>query len=358
MNSAMDTEADIEGGVSAPSRVSRRVPMTPVRGSPARGAAPGDPDASRAAALAAERAANARARAVTDRPVPGSVRREPVLPVRAPRLAPATRWVIGAFGALLVASAALVALNLMRDPVRFPVTNVDVIGTLDYVDRDALRTVVGRFTGAGFYGLDIDGLRVAVEALPWVAQARIGREWPGRLEVGVDEHEPAARWNDDALVSKRLELFRPPQLQPDDPQYADWQRVFADLPVLVGNDGRHQAVLEDFRRYELDLKALGLGVERLEEDARGSQTLALTGGIGVRLGQQSREERFARFVDVWPRLADSVARDPASFDMRYANGFALGGTRAARVAPGNTPTGIGIGNGTSQEGPSGNGREG
>ena len=49
----------------------------------------------------------------------------------------------------------------------------------------------------------------------------------------------------------------------------------------------------------------------------------------MRLGQSASEERFARFVDVWPRLAGAVGEDPASFDMRYADGFALGGTRAA-----------------------------
>ena len=293
------------------------------------------------------RAANARARAVSDRPVPGSVRRTPVLPVREPRLAPVTRWAIGALGLALVGGAALVTLELVRDPVRFPVTEVDVAGTLDYVSREALREIVAGHTGDGFYALDIESLRAAVEALPWVAEARVGREWPGRLTLDIDEHEPAARWNDDALVSKRLELFRPPQLDPDRVDHADWRRVFAPLPALVGADGRHSPVLEDFRRYERELRPLGLAVERLEEDERGSQTLELAGGLSVRLGQDAREARFRRFLGVWPRLAEAVGSDPASFDMRYADGFALGGTRAARARAR-----------TYEEGPRGDGREG
>ena len=315
-----------------------------------RGVPPAARSATRSATRGAESAAgpragpsaDARARAVTGRPVPGSVRREPVLPVRAPRLAPATRWTIGALGFALLAAALVAALNLATDPVRFPVTNVDVTGTLDYVNRDALQGIVAEHTEKGFYGLDIEALRAAIEALPWVGEARVGREWPGRLTVGVEEHEPAARWNDDALVSKRMELFRPPQLDPDDVQYADWRRVFADLPALVGGDGRHEGVLEDFRRYERELGPLGLAVERLEEDERGSQTLELVGGVSVRLGQGSREERFRRFVDVWPRMAESIGTDPASFDMRYADGFALGNTRAAS-ARGRAATGRPVG---------------
>ena len=292
------------------------------------------------------RAANARARAVADRPVPGSVRREPVLPVRTPRLAPVTRWAVGALGLVALSGAALAALELARDPVRFPVTNVDVAGTLDYVARDALQDIVAGHTDDGFYALDIDALRGEIEALPWVAEARVAREWPGRLRIGIDEHEPAARWNDDALVSKRLALFRPPQLDPGNVDHADWRRVFAPLPALIGADGRHSAVLEDFRRYERELRAFGLGVERLEEDERGSQTLGLSGGLSVRLGQSAREERFERFLDVWPRLSDAVGEDPASFDMRYADGFALGGTRATRAR------------GITQGGSTGDGHEG
>ena len=69
----------------------------------------------------------------------------------------------------------------MTDPVRFPVTNVDVTGTLDYVARDALQGIVARHADDGFYGLDIDGLRGAeLEALPWVAEARgWGANGPG-----------------------------------------------------------------------------------------------------------------------------------------------------------------------------------
>ena len=171
-------------------------------------------------------------------------------------------------------------------------------------------------------------MRNEVESLPWVAEARIAREWPGRVKITVEEHEPAARWNDDGLVSKGLELFKPPQLSVDDVRYAEWQRIFASLPQLRGADGRHSAVLDDFRHYERELGSLGLNVRALVEDDRLSQTLEVGDNLTLNLGYEDHQRRLARFLDVYPRLADAIASDPATFDMRYSDGFALAGARA------------------------------
>lgn len=258
----------------------------------------------------------------------GSVRKSAVLPIAVPKISDTTRWLIGAVGVLLVLATSLAVWKMVSDPARFPVSNVDVLGTLDFTDRAVLQSKVEGFTGQGFYTLDIEALRSAVESMPWVAEARIAREWPGRVKVTVEEHEPAARWNDDGLVSKSLELFRPPQLSRDDIRYAEWQGVFATLPELRGDDGRHSAVLDDFRRYSEALDALGLQVSGLVEDARLSQTVEVDGNVTLRLGYEDHERRLGRFVDVYPRLAESLATDPVTFDMRYSDGFSLAGARA------------------------------
>ena len=248
-----------------------------------------------------------------------------VLPRRAPRLAPITRWTIGALGLALLLAAAVHASRVVRDPLRFPVRQVDVLGTLDYTDRDALRARVAPYLVRGFYALDIGAIRRELETLPWVASARVSRIWPARLAIDVDEHEPAARWNDDALVSKRLVLFRPPQLEAAHARGAEWRALFDSLPRLGGSDGRHAAVLEDFRDYERELAPLGLEPERLEEDARRSQTLGLADGTSVRLGHEERGLRLRRFADVHGRLIPSGGGAGVRFDMRYSNGFALSG---------------------------------
>ena len=257
-----------------------------------------------------------------------TLNRKPILPVVEPRFSPITRMLISVGGLIAVIAIALFLSRLANDPLRFPVTNVDVLGTLDYTDRENLQLRIEQHTNDGFYGLDIDLIRRSVETLPWVSQARVSRIWPGRVSVEVEEHEPAARWNDDSLISKRLELFKPPQLDTDNVRYAEWLNVFSELPVLRGADGRHSAVLDSYREYQRALDAHGVSIEVLSEDERHSQTVELSNQVLVRLGYEEHDLRLARFLDVYERLVTPLDGRGARFDMRYSNGFAYSGARS------------------------------
>ena len=251
--------------------------------------------------------------------------RDVVLPRRPARVAPITRWSIGMLGLALLVSAGLAFSRYARDADRFPVSNVDVLGTLDYTDRAELRASVAPHVDDGFYGLDVDRVRATVEALPWVASARVSRVWPARLSIEIDEHEPVARWQDKGIVSTRVDLFEPPQLAPDDPRNAEWLPLFDSLPRLSGGDGRHADVFADFHRYARALSPLGVEIEALDEDDRLSQTLFLSNAITVRLGYDERARRLDRFIDIYERLVPPLEGRAARFDMRYSNGFALAG---------------------------------
>lgn len=256
----------------------------------------------------------------------------PVFPRSHARLSQKIRLTISALGLVVIAGVGAVLIGLARDPARFPVSNVDILGTVDYLDRDKLKDAVGQYIEKGFYGLDIDDVRQSVEELSWVAHARVRRIWPGRIEVLVEEHEPSARWNDDQLLSKRLVLFAPPQLQLDNPRYHQWREVFAGLPQIRGVNGHHRELLDAYREYEHGLKKFGLTLAELEEDERGSRTLVLSNYVTVRLGYEEQALRMQRFLDVYERMKAKIERQgdvsTARFDMRYSNGFALGGVVA------------------------------
>lgn len=264
-----------------------------------------------------------------------SPRHHPVLPVKADRFSPVSRWSIGACGLLLTLVAGLTLSRWLDDPARFPVTNVDIMGTLDYADREALQGQIARIAGQGFYALDIDGLHSEVESFPWVAGARISRVWPGRVSVEVEEHEPAALWNQHELIAKSEVLLEPPQLKRDSARFLEWQRVFDALPRLSGATGRESAVLEAYREYSLDLERFGVSLKSLAEDERRSQTLTLSNDVVVKLGYEERRFRLDRFLDVFERLVTPLDGRRAEFDMRYSNGFALrGGPEEMTVSTG------------------------
>jgi len=235
------------------------------------------------------------------------------------------RWIIGLVGLSMLVVASLLASNVAKDATRFPVSNVDVLGTLDYADRDTLQQLIEVHTRDGFYALDIDGIRHALEATPWVSAVHVRRVWPARLSVDVEEHEPTARWNENALLSKSLELFYPPQLDANNEEAMQWQSHFAGLPQLTGAPGRHEAVLDAFRYYQQMLSQFGVQLDALEEDERLSQSMYLSNDVDVHLGYEHREVRLQRFIDVYERLVTPLEGRSAKFDMRYSNGFALRG---------------------------------
>jgi cell division protein FtsQ len=72
--------------------------------------------------------------------------------------------------------------------------------------------------------VNLTELQKKIETHPWVKQATLRRQWRGRLEVSVQEHEPAALLLLDTfyLVDRKGNVFAKPQ--------ADYK----DLPVITG----------------------------------------------------------------------------------------------------------------------------
>lgn len=245
------------------------------------------------------------------------------------RFSPVTAWVIGVAGLLFVVAVMVWVFRQSADAAQYPVNEVEVLGTLDYTDRDDLRELVLEQVNNGFYRLDVDRIQRDIVSLPWVAEAHIRRVWPDRLSIEVVEHEPAARWNDNALISKRYELFHPPQLKKDSIQRAEWQAWFSQFPQLTGGAGRHETVLTAFRTMQDYMLPYQVRVESLLEDDRQSQTLLLDNNVTVRLGVDNIQERLDRFVSVFARLVEPLVGQSAVFDMRYANGFSMTNTDVA-----------------------------
>lgn len=239
------------------------------------------------------------------------------------RFSPLIAWSIGVLGLVWVFGILVVAGKRTADPRSFPVNEVEVAGTLDYTDRDQLRSSVVEHSNSGFYSLDLEAVRSDVTRLPWVSEAHVQRISPDRLSIDVIEHEPAARWNSDALISKRFELFSPPQLAADSVQRAEWAAYFSQFPQLRGAAGRHEPVLAAFRRYQGVLDQHGVEIIAVLEDDRHSQTVVLENEVSVRLGSTDQGARIQRFSEIYHLLVPQFKGQAVKFDMRYRNGFAV-----------------------------------
>jgi len=165
-----------------------------------------------------------------------------------------------------------------------------------------------------FFTMDLDAARASLSRVPWVRAVALRRQWPRRLEIEVDEHEPLARWNDSALVSARGEVFT-----------ANWA---GELPEFSGPDEQAKVMVDRYREWGALLAPLALHLHGLRLSARGGwqlQTRDENGALTLDVGRDDVAARLARFVAVYARTVGVLARTGKPVDrvdLRYRNGFA------------------------------------
>ena len=152
----------------------------------------------------------------------------------------------------------------------------------------------------------------SLQRVPWVRSVALRRQWPDRLEVSVTEHEPLARWNDNALVNAQGEVF-----------VADYD---GDLPQFAGPDGFAGEMTARFRAFGQALSPLGLAIAEVQLSPRGGWQLKTAGSaLTLNLGRTEPDARLARFVAFSARTIGALARTGVRtdyIDLRYRNGFA------------------------------------
>jgi len=165
-----------------------------------------------------------------------------------------------------------------------------------------------------FFTMDLDAARASLARVPWVRAVALRRQWPRRLEIEVDEHQPLARWNDGALVSTRGDVFT-----------ANWA---GELPEFSGPDEQSRLMVERYREWGALLEPLALRVSGLRLSARGGWQVKTRDGNGeltLDVGRDDVTGRLARFVAVYARTVGVLARTGKlvdHVDLRYRNGFA------------------------------------
>lgn len=232
---------------------------------------------------------------------------------------------MNATASLLISTLVLACLGMglwwvLRQPF-FAITQISVSGDTQHHTATSLRAgVATRLTG-NFFTLELDETRAAFEALPWVRSAQVRREFPGQLQVVLQEHEPVARWGEDdsQLLNRQGEVFEVGGLDGDG----------LDLPLLSGPDGQAAEVLARWQALRPLAQRLGSDIEALELQLRGHWHVRLASGLRIELGQgdaQQLQQRLQQLVDSAAEVAARHGRTVADIeeaDLRHADGYAL-----------------------------------
>jgi cell division protein FtsQ len=234
------------------------------------------------------------------------------LPENASVQSPVLRLLGWCTAVLLIAAALLPVVPRLGGP-RTALT-LEIGGDLQRVPAEAVQRIVAPRLNQDFYELDLGAVKAAVEALPWVARARVERVWPATIHVDVLEHRAVARWDARALLSDQDIVFTPPVIPAD----------LAGVPRLSGPPGQQAAVREAFALLQAQLADTPFAPVALEQNARGEWTARTAEGIELRLGRTAP-------LDAVPRLAGPVRtalegrlQEVTYVDLHYINGFAVG----------------------------------
>lgn len=226
---------------------------------------------------------------------------------------------------LVVAFAALCVLALARGVSRlsvFDIQGIAVTGEVNHNNAVTLRANVAPRLSGTFFTVDLARVRAAFESLPWVRRAVVRRDFPNRLRVELQEHQPVAYWGGDGevrLINSYGEVFE-----------ANVGEVEQDnLPRLSGPEGQSADVLAMYRTVTPLFEKVDLPVDQLEMSSGGSWRLQLDSGATIEMGRGSVDEvsaRVNRFLKTLTQVTSRYGRQANAIeaaDLRHENGYAI-----------------------------------
>lgn len=214
---------------------------------------------------------------------------------------------------VLMLIAAVLAGDRLRPVLDQPVTALRIDGTLLHLDTTQIAAAVNQAALPRLFEVDLDAVKRRVEALPWVAHARVSRIWPNCIAVRINERVAIARWGKASLIDSESRVFTPSAAELPD-----------GLPQLLAPDGHEAETVANYRGL---IAALGDGPFKpagLMLDERGEWRMTSVTGIELRLGQGDPLTRIGLLGGaIRNTLADQIER-VAYIDLRYSNGFSVG----------------------------------
>lgn len=216
--------------------------------------------------------------------------------------------------ALLLLVAACAWQGLRADSNAAP-KHLYVLGDLSHKQAGQVVAAASPYLQAGFFDLDNALIRVAVARLPWVAHAHVHRRWPDSVVVRVRVRQAVAHWDNDAWLAVDGTVFTG----------ADPQATGA-LPFMSGPRGSGQRLLAEWAILQRTVRQLNRRITGLALGPGGWE-VTLEDGLVLRLGRRHMQQRLTRFISYWSSALASRLQHAGYVDLRYADGFAVGGTR-------------------------------
>lgn len=209
----------------------------------------------------------------------------------------------------------------IRNP-SFSVQAIAVSGDIRHLNELTLKAnVVPRLQG-NFFTMDLNQAREVFESVPWVRHATLSREFPGRLHVTLEEHQPVAHWGaeqNSKMLNRQGEVFVVNLDEVDE----------TNLPHLSGPDDESGNVWQMYQLLEQAFAPMGQPMKELTLSPNGSWSVVFANRVRWELGRDERDALIRKVNEVMASLPLVTRRlnktwdDLESVDLRHAHGYAL-----------------------------------
>ncbi|OEG73915.1 cell division protein FtsQ [Shewanella colwelliana] len=201
---------------------------------------------------------------------------------------------------------------VLNDADTLPIEAVAIKGDRQFTSDEEIRVALQDLMQRSFFSADVNQVQQALEALPWVYQASVRREWPAKLKVYLVEQRAVAHWNASEWLNEQGQVFQAPM-----------KEGIGSLPSLAGPEEQALSVLTNYRQVSELLNINGFNLTRLELSPRHAWLAVLENGIELKLGREDKMARVQRFINVYPTLVNQ-SKPVARVDLRYDTGLAVG----------------------------------
>jgi cell division protein FtsQ len=216
----------------------------------------------------------------------------------------------------LLAVIALVGLGIDWSVTQLdrPIRQVNVNGELHYIDALQIERTASAQIAEGVLTTDLRSVQQLLHESPWVERAAVRRQWPGVLNIWLEERVPVARWGENSLLTETGSIFTPQQ-----------DIGWIALPRLDGPAAHEAEVLEQYLWFSRNLQEIELEVVAVTLEPRGVWRIELRQGQGIQLylGQQDLAQKLARFKAIYQLTLQQRMEQIARIDLRYSNGIAV-----------------------------------
>ncbi len=190
---------------------------------------------------------------------------------------------------------------------------------LKHVNALTVRGIALPRIKGNFLTVDLETVREAFRAVPWIRDATVKRQWPNGLVVFIEEHKPLGTWGDDGrLLSVKGDVFTANLAEAEDE---------GNLLKFYGPDGSEKEVAARCDELKKEFATIQLKPVLIKLSDRYAWHMVLNNGMTVRFGREgngvSMREQMQRLVAIYPKLVGQLKNGIQEIDLRYPNGLAL-----------------------------------